>query len=99
MLSISYLAANSLSIFRTQTNKEFTLLPGLNLDINEDVWLDVAKHPLIAQFIDSGRITVTKSAYEVKTEVKVENFTVEATEVKGVDELVPVNKPATKSRK
>lgn len=99
MTTINYLAANSLSIFAPKYNKSFTLLPGLNLGIDDNLWSDVENHPLIKQYQDLRVITIVRSAPEVKTEFKAEKTVVQATEVKGVDELVPVNKPEAKTRK
>ena len=98
-VTINYIAANSLSIFCPKSNKALTLLPGLNLDVSDLSWDEVESHPLIRQYREMNIITVVRSVPEVKTEFKAEKTVVEVAEMKGIDELVPVNKPQAKTRK
>lgn len=96
---INYLAANSLSIYCPKVSKEFTLLPGLNLDVSDAAWNEISTHPLVRMYQELNTIVVVRSAPEVKTEFKAEKTVVEVAEIKGIDELVPVNKPASRAKK
>lgn len=76
-------------------NESLKLMPGVNLNIDDEKWERVSKHPMAQNYLNDGILEIIKEKTKVKGELQ--GFTV--TEDKETDEPLPItNQNESKSK-